>query len=80
VGFSVPKKKFKLSVDRHRIRRLMVEAWRLQKHAIYAALPADVQLHLFIVYTDKEMPTQELLMATMQKAIAQLVKQYGKHE
>jgi ribonuclease P protein component len=55
-GFSVPKKKFRSSVHRHRIRRLMVEAWRLHKHTIYPAIPESMQLHLFFIFTDKLMP------------------------
>ena len=55
-GFSVPKKKFRSSVDRHRIRRLLVEAWRLNKSQLYSAIPNNVQLHLFFIFTDTKMP------------------------
>jgi len=55
-GFSVPKKKFRSSVHRHRVRRLMVEAWRLHKHTLYPLIPADKQLHLFFIFTDNRMP------------------------
>ena len=55
-GFSVPKKKFRSSVHRHRIRRLMVEAWRLHKHVLYPLIPVDKQLHLFLIFTDNRMP------------------------
>ncbi len=51
VGFSIPKKRIKLANGRNRIRRLIKEAWRLQKHPIYSQIPADVQLHCFLVYT-----------------------------
>jgi ribonuclease P protein component len=56
VGFSVPKKKFRHSVQRHRITRLMREAWRLNKHSLYEAVPAETQLHIFIIYTDNTLP------------------------
>lgn len=56
-GFSVPKKKFRLSVHRHRVRRLMVEAWRVNKHIVYTAVPQGWQLHLFIIYTGQTEPT-----------------------
>ncbi|MBL7719998.1 MAG: ribonuclease P protein component [Flavipsychrobacter sp.] len=56
VGFSVPKKRFRRAVDRHRVRRVMVEAWRLNKHPLYASLPAGIQLHLFLIFTDSSLP------------------------
>ena len=56
VGFSVPKKKFRLSVHRHRIRRQLAEAWRLNKHLLYAAVPADKQMRLFLIFTDVNKP------------------------
>lgn len=51
VGFSIPKKRIKLANGRNRIRRLIKEAWRLQKHPIYSHIPAEMQLHCFLVYT-----------------------------
>lgn len=35
VGFSVPKRNFKLAVSRNRIKRLMRETYRLQKNIVY---------------------------------------------
>lgn len=56
VGFSIPKKKFRLSVHRHRVRRLIFESWRLHKHLLYAHIPAHLQLHLFVIFTDNKIP------------------------
>lgn len=82
VGFSVPKKKFKRSVDRHRIRRQMVEAWRLNKHKLYAVVPQHLQLHIFLIFTDNKLPDyaqveQAMLTATdkMMHIVAQLPPQ-----
>jgi ribonuclease P protein component len=72
-GFSVPKKKFKSSVHRHRIRRLVVESWRLHKHLLYEAVPADKQVHLFFVFTGKEMPEYEPVKEAVIKAVGQLI-------
>ena len=58
-GFSVPKKKFRSSVDRHRIRRLMVESWRLSKGSFYPHVPDNVQLHVFFIFTNNVMPSYE---------------------
>jgi ribonuclease P protein component len=71
-GFSVPKKKFRHSVDRHRIRRLMVEAWRLNKQSLYDAVPADVQLHIFFIFTDKILPEYATVQQALVKGIGQL--------
>lgn len=54
MGFSIPKKRIKKAVGRNRIRRLLKEAWRLQKHALYQAIPEDQQLHCFFVFTGNE--------------------------
>ncbi len=74
VGFSVPKKKFRSSVQRHRIRRLMAEAWRLHKHLLYAHIPEDRQLHLFLIFTDIKMPEYELVQAAVVKGIGKLAE------
>jgi ribonuclease P protein component len=68
----VPKKKFRLSVQRHRIRRLMAEAWRVNKHALYATIPADKQLQMFILYTGKTEQTYAEVTDGMLKGIERL--------
>ncbi len=73
-GFSVPKKKFRSSVHRHRIRRLMVEAWRLNKHTLYEAIPEGMQLHLFIVFNDTRMPAYEPVLEALLKGITKLAE------
>jgi ribonuclease P protein component len=72
VGFSVPKKRFRSSVDRHRIRRLMVEAWRLNKHSLYPTLPADKQLHLFLIFTGDSLPEYTIVEQAMIKVMEKL--------
>ncbi len=75
-GFSVPKKKFKSSVHRHRVRRLIVEAWRLHKHELYAVVPKHLQLHIFFVYTDIKLPEYtpvELAVVAGIEKLAQLL-------
>jgi len=71
-GFSVPKKKFRSSVHRHRIRRLMVEAWRHQKHLLYAVIPPEQMLHVFVIYSDAKMPDLEAVSLAMAKGIEKL--------
>jgi len=50
VGFSIPKKRVRLAVNRNRIRRLLKEAWRLQKDLLYKNIPDGKQLHCFLIY------------------------------
>jgi len=77
VGFSVPKKKFRSSVHRNRVRRLMREVWRLNKNELYPAIPQESQLHLFLIFTSAEMPVLDTLQQTITKGIAQLVQKLG---
>ncbi len=74
VGFSVPKKKFRKSVDRHRIARLMREVWRLNKHLVYEAVPPDKQVHLFFMFTDTTMPAMPAVHSAVTGSIAKLVQ------
>lgn len=56
-------------MDRHRIRRLMVEAWRLNKQVLYEAIPSDKQVHLFFIFTGKEMPDYDKVLKPAVKGI-----------
>jgi len=55
VGVGAPKRHFKKAVDRNRIKRLLREGYRLQKQALLDA-PTALGLHVFIVYTGKDIP------------------------
>ena len=54
VGFSVPKRVVKLAVDRNRIKRMMREAYRLNKYLISENIQ-EPYIFMFI-YTAKEEP------------------------
>lgn len=70
-GVTASSKIFKKAVDRNRVKRVMREAWRLQKKEFEQQLAAKGQgLHVFFIYTDKELP----VYATIAKATASIIR------
>ncbi|CAN5264549.1 hypothetical protein BH09BAC2_BH09BAC2_01130 [soil metagenome] len=69
-GFVVTKKYFKRAVDRNRIKRLIRETYRLQKHLI--ATNKENSLLLFIMYTGKQLPEYSLIEKQMADVISKL--------
>ncbi len=73
VGFSIPKKRIRKAVGRNRVRRLLKEAWRLQKHPLYQAIPEGLQLHCFLIYTGPPLLTFPEAQAAVQKLQQKLI-------
>ncbi|NEW79383.1 MAG: ribonuclease P protein component [Gelidibacter sp.] len=59
VGFSVPKRNVKLAVDRIRIKRMMREVYRLNKHLISENLQ-NKYIFMFIYTTKEELKYSDL--------------------
>ena len=75
-SLSVPKKKFRLAVDRNRIRRQIREAYRLHKHLLYEDLQSkDKRIALMVMYVAKEEKTYKDIEQSMKRIIKGLKKQ-----
>ena len=74
-GVAVGAKNFKKAVQRNRIKRLIREAYRLQKLSLQEKLIVKKQnLVLFFIYTSKELPEYQLVKEKVNLILERLIK------
>ena len=71
-GVSVSKKKFKRAVDRNRMKRLMREAYRLNKNTYIDKIPS--QQALMILYIGKDIPSSRQINQAMSALLQKFIK------
>ena len=76
LGVGVSSRNFKKAVHRNRIKRLLREAYRLNKKPLIEfAKTNNKKIIVFILFIDKSLPEQELLQNKLPLLIDKLIKQ-----
>jgi ribonuclease P protein component len=74
VLFSASKRKFKKAVDRNKVKRLLRESYRLNKHKIYKAIGSNQKYAICVLYLDNEIASFEKINNHLTLAIDEFNK------
>lgn len=72
-GFAVSKRYFKRANKRNTTKRLLKEAYRLQRDAILS-VPVNKELQIFIIFTHHQLPEFDFIHTKMKTALVKLNK------
>jgi ribonuclease P protein component len=80
IGVGASKRNYKRAVDRNRIKRLLREAYRLQKtDLVEAAMGTNKKLIVFFTHIDKIPPTFDTAKAAMAKCLVRLLQKLNEN-
>lgn len=76
VGVTAPKKQFKKAVHRNRLKRLLREAYRLQKQPLTTLCSiSEQQMQIFFIFTGRQLLPFTVVSADMAQCLKYLQKQ-----
>lgn len=80
-GVTTSSRNFKKAVDRNRIKRVVREAYRLQKPFLHQQLSENGKsLAVFFIYTSKELPVSPIVYEKMGQLLQKLQTTINKEE